>query len=176
MLILLGASCSGKSSIERKLAERGFNRIISYTSRPIRSCETNHIDYHFISDEEFLQKLDSGFFVEDSLYNSWHYGIAKEDCKDDAIGVVEVSGFRQLKKNENLHITSFFIKTEERERVTRMMKRGDKVLESFRRIISDQGMFSGIEREVDYVVENPDGKLNDAVQEIYNIINTLQED
>lgn len=171
MYILVGASCSGKSTIERKLTDKGLKRIISYTSRAIRKNEINNIDYHFLSKEEFEQKLSEGFFSEHSYYNGWNYGIASEDCCDDAIAVVETSGMRQLKANKNLNIKSFCIEADERTRVIRMMKRGDNVIESFRRIISDQGMFSGIEYEVDYVIPNPDGESDLAVEKIVSILN-----
>lgn len=170
MIVIVGCSASGKSSIEKKLTEHGYKKITSYTSRAIRKNETNHVDYHFLTKEEFEKKLSEGFFAEYSVYNSWNYGIAKEDCCNDAICVVETSGMRQLKANKNLKITSFFIATEERERVVRMMKRGDNVMEAFRRVISDQGMFSGIEYEVDYVIPNPDDKLDLAVEKILNIL------
>jgi guanylate kinase len=171
MIVIVGPSCAGKTCIERKLTEHGLKRIISYTSRVIRKNETNHIDYHFITKEEFEQKLLEGFFAEHSVYNSWNYGIAYEDCCDDAICVVETSGLNQLKANKNLNIKSFCINVDERTRVIRMMKRGDNIMESFRRIISDQGMFSGIEYEVDYVIDNPDGELDLAVGKIVNILN-----
>jgi len=167
----MGCSCAGKTCLERKLAKKGLNRITSYTSRPIRKSETNHVDYHFISDEEFKTKLEGGFFAESTTYNSWRYGIAKEDCTDNAIAVVEFFGFLELKKNKDLNIISFFIDVEERDRVVRMMRRGDNVMESFRRIISDQGSFSGAKREVDYVIPNPDGELDLAVEKIVSILN-----
>jgi len=103
-------------------------------------------------------------------YNSWNYSIAKEDCIDDAIAVVETSGFRQLKKNKNLKIISFYIDVPERVRVVRMMQRGDNVMESFRRIISDQGMFSGIDGEIDYVINN-DRPIEETVNEIIQTLN-----
>jgi len=174
MIIIVGCSASGKSSIEKKLTEHGLKRIISYTSRSIRKNETNHVDYHFLSKEEFEQKLSEGFFAEHSIYNSWNYGIALEDCCDDAICVVETSGMRQLKSNNEFNIISFCIQTEERERVIRMMNRGDNIMESFRRIISDQGMFSGVEYETDYIIENPDGELDKAVEKILNILKEVE--
>lgn len=86
--------------------------------------------------------------------------------------MVEFFGFLELQRNKDLNIISFFIDVEERERVIRMMKRGDNVMESFRRIISDQGSFSGAKREVDYVIPNPDGKLDLAVEKIISILNS----
>ena len=169
-ILLIGDSCSGKTSLERELCNHGYNRIISYTSRPIRKNEVQDIDYHFVTADDFINRLDRGFFAESTIYNSWRYGIAQKDCIDDAIAVVEPVGARQLRKNPNLHIISFYIEVEERERVIRMMKRGDSVMESFRRIISDQGSFNGIHREVDYIIQNQDGKLDLAVGQILEIL------
>ena len=169
MICIIGDSCAGKTTIERKLVKHGYNRIISYTTRPIRPCETNHIDYHFITDDEFDKMFLAGKLAEWSNYNAWNYGITKEDCIDDAIAVVETSGFRQLRKNKNLKIISFYIEVPERVRVVRMMQRGDNVMESFRRIISDQGMFSGVDREVDYVINN-DRPIEETLDEIIKIL------
>lgn len=173
MIILIGPSASGKSTIEKSLVRDGFKNIISYTSRPIRECETNHKDYHFITKEDFQEKLNDGFFAEHTEYNSWFYGIAKEDMKQDSIAVVEPFGFRQLLKlseKENFNILSFFIEAPERMRLKRMVDRGDNLMEIFRRIFSDQGVFQGIDKEVDYVIENHDGELYKAIENIEIIV------
>ena len=97
MIVIIGESAAGKSSIEKALVEHGYNQIISYTTRPKRINEVEDVDYHYISEQDFLNKLKNGFFAEHTLYNNWYYGIAKEDCIDDSIAVVEPFGFRQLK-------------------------------------------------------------------------------
>jgi len=171
MICIIGDSCSGKTTIERELVKHGYNRIISYTTRPIRTCETNHIDYHFITEEEFAKMP----LAESTIYNSWHYGISKEDAKNDAIAVVEPVGFRELKSKEWLDIVSFYIKVPERDRVIRMMMRGDNVMESFRRIISDQGSFNGIEREVDFIIDN-NRPIQKTVKEIVAILDKYYEE
>ena len=170
MIVIIGESAAGKSSIEKALVEHGYNQIISYTTRPKRINEVEDVDYHYISEQDFLNKLKNGFFAEHTLYNNWYYGIAKEDCIDDSIAVVEPFGFRQLKAIEGLNIKSFYIKADERERLVRMVKRGDNLLEIFRRIFSDQGVFQGINREVNYVIDNSDGKLDNAVNNILQIL------
>ncbi len=169
IIVLIGESASGKSTIEKMLVKKGFNKIVSYTTRPIRPNETDGVDYHYISKEEFLNKLQNGFFAEYTIYNSWYYGIAIPDCKDDSVVVVEPHGFRQLKKIERLNIISFYIKVDERERLIRMVKRGDNLLEVFRRIFSDQGVFQFIDQEVDYVIDN-NKNINDSVNEIIELI------
>ena len=45
IIVLLGASASGKSTIERRLADNyGFEKIVSYTTRPKRHDEINGRD------------------------------------------------------------------------------------------------------------------------------------
>jgi guanylate kinase len=168
MIILVGCSAAGKSSIEKELVAKGYKNIVSYTSRPIREKETNHKDYHFITKEEFETKKKEGFFAENTIYNGWYYGIAKSDMKGDAIVVVEPYGFRQIKKlsekNKSILI-SFFIDCPERTRLKRMVDRGDNLMEVFRRIFSDQGVFQGICDEVTYIINN-DRPIDQTVEEI----------
>jgi guanylate kinase len=171
MIVLIGPSATGKSVCEREMERRGFNRIISYTTRPIRKNGKEDIDYHYISDKEFIEKLNNGFFAENTIYRGWHYGIAKEDCIDNAIAVVETIGFFRLKRIEKLNIRSFFIKSSDRARLIRMAERGDEISEIFRRLYSDQGSFACIEEEVDFTIENENQSINETVDEIMGILN-----
>jgi guanylate kinase len=166
MIVLIGHSASGKSVCEKELEKRGYDRIISYTTRPMRVGETQDIEYHFISENDFLKKYKNGFFAERTKYRGWMYGIAEMDCIDNATAVVEPIGFRALQKIEYLNIKSFFLKVSERERLIRMAKRGDDIAEIFRRLYSDQGSFACIEEEVDYVVENENRTVAETVDEI----------
>lgn len=52
-----------------------------------------------------------------------------------------------------------------------MVDRGDNLLEVFRRIFSDQGLFQFIDKEVDYVVNNI--AVNDCIQEVLNKIDNI---
>jgi guanylate kinase len=174
VIAIIGASATGKTTIERILEKQGLERIISYTSRPMRKNEINDVDYHFISDAEFLEKLEDNFFAEHTSYRGWHYGISKNDCANNTVAVVEPVGFRRLKKIDGLNIRSFYIKTDDRTRMIRMLKRGDDIAEAIRRMYSDQGSFNGIEDEVDYIIENPDGKLDEAVKNIFDILEKIE--
>ena len=156
MVVLVGASASGKSSIERNLVEKhGYNKIISYTTRSPRVGEQDGIDYHFISKKDFLKLKENGFFAETTVYNGWYYGSAKEDCTDDKVAVMNPHGLRQLRKINDINITAFYINVPRRDRLIKILQRGDDIEEAYRRSVHDDGQFTGIEEECDFVINNP---------------------
>lgn len=155
MIVLVGASASGKSSIEKYFVEQfGYNKIVSYTTRPPREGEVDGVDYHFISVSKFLELKEQGFFIETAMYREWHYGTAKKDCTDDKIAVLTPHGLRQISKVGDINVISFYVNVPRRDRLIKLLQRGDSVEESYRRSLSDVGMFDGIEDEVDYVIDN----------------------
>lgn len=169
MIVLIGESASGKSTIEKELCNKGYERVISYTTRPKRPNEQYDVDYHYISEEEFLRLENIGYFAETTSYRGWHYGAAKKDCLDNKLIVVEPHGLRQLKQDKELNIISFYIKVSDNERLSRIAKRGDDIMECFRRVVSDQGVFQGIENEVDYVI-NGENTTENIIEEILDYI------
>lgn len=138
MIVLVGESASGKSSIEKNLVDNyGYKKIVSYTTRQPRQGEVDGIDYHYISESQFIKLQKEGYFAEVGEYNGWHYGTAKNDCTSDKVAVVTPHGLRQR-----------------RDRLIKILQRGDNIEEAYRRSLSDVGQFDGISDEVDYIVNN----------------------
>lgn len=160
MIILVGESASGKSTIEKILADKfGYKKTISYTTRPPREGEVNGVDYHFITEDEYIDKFNSGYFVETGAYNGWFYGTTKEQYYENTVCVLTPHGLRQIKKNFGEDaIKSFYIKVPRRDRLIKILERGDDIDEAIRRNQSDVGQYDGIEDEVDFVIKN-DGYL-----------------
>lgn len=155
MIVLVGESASGKSSIEKELVKTGkLKKIVSYTTRPPRQGEVDGIDYYFISEEEFKKLQSENFFVEVGCYRGWYYGSAFRDCGDNAIAVLTPHGLRQMKRIKELNIISFYINVPRRDRLIKILQRGDNIEESYRRNLTDVGLFDGIEDEVDYIMYN----------------------
>ena len=174
MIVLVGASASGKSSIERHLVNNyGYNKVVSYTTREPREGEVDSVDYHFITVEQFKKLKEQGFFAETAIYNNWHYGTAVEDCTNDKVAVLTPHGLRQLKKIDSLDITSFYIDVPRRDRLIKLLQRGDSIEESYRRNVSDVGMFDGIEDEVDFVIDNEG--YNKNIGEMADIVMSCHE-
>ena len=103
MLILVGHSASGKTEIANEL-RRDYNmkKIITYTTRPMRINETNGIDYHFVSEEDFLKLKENNFFVETTIFNGYYYGSSRDSVKDDAVVILDPMGLQNFKNSINL--------------------------------------------------------------------------
>lgn len=173
MIVLIGESASGKSSIERCLVDDyEYKKIVSYTTRQPREGEVNGVDYHFISVEQFYKLRADNFFAETAVYNDWFYGIAKEDCTDDKVAVLTPHGLRQVSKLKDINITSFYINVPRRDRLIKILQRGDNIEEAYRRSLSDVGQFDGIEDEVDYIICNEGYKrtIEEMAQEVHNCV------
>jgi len=178
LIILVGESASGKSTAEKILHnEYGYKKIISYTTRSPREGEKNGVDYFFVDDDIFNQLKYAGFFAESACYNGWKYGTPLDQCHEDSVLVSTPHGLRQLRKNVSLNIISFYIKVPRRERLIKILQRGDDIDESCRRSSSDVGQYDGIEDEVDFVIKNDGYKKfpEEIVDEIIVSINKAKE-
>ena len=185
-IILLGKSCSGKDSICNGLVKRGYEKLITYTSRPPRPDEVQDKTYHFISKEEFERLVSLGFFAEWTTYNTiegvWYYGTALDDlkCENDRVLILNSSGYEQIRQfNET--VISFYIYSNLKTIKSRMAKRvkekkGTKE-EHERRLESDNIDFKGMENKVDKIIYNNDGldTIESAVEKILSYVNEVKK-
>lgn len=69
MLVLIGKSASGKTEIAQILVKKyGFHSVVTYTTRKPRAGEIPDVTYHYITVEDFKQKIKEGFFAEWKQY------------------------------------------------------------------------------------------------------------
>lgn len=176
IIVITGKTSSGKDSIVNKLiSSHGYNHIITYTTRPKRKGEKQDIAYHFISDEEFKQKIDEDFFAEyksyDTEFGIWYYGSSLEDIKnadDKSVIILTPQGYRDVKdKLPEKDITCIYLYANNTTLKKRLTKRGDDIKEADRRLERDTEDFKGFESEADRIIYNNDG------EEIENVINKI---
>lgn len=162
MIVLVGESASGKSSIERILADKyHYTKTVSYTTRPPRNedgkKEIDGVDYNFISMDEFVEKFNTNFFIETGAYLGWFYGTTENQYSNNTVCVLTPHGLRQIRKNlknKDLDIVAFYIKVPRRDRLIKALQRGDDVDDATDRNKRDVGQYDGIEDEVDFVLDN----------------------
>lgn len=153
MIILVGESGSGKTTIVEDLLWRipNSHKIVSYTTRPPRSEEEDGVDYHFVTEDKFAEMKSTGLFAETGSYRGWHYGSLLTDYHETAIAVLTPYGLRQIKRKRN-DVFSVYLKVSRRERLIRLLNRGDDIEEAYRCSVSDLGQFDGIQDEVSCVI------------------------
>lgn len=91
LLVVSGPSGSGKTTLCRHLADLGeAHYSISCTTRAPRPGEENGKDYHFISRDDFQQKLDHEDFLEHALVHGNLYGSLKSEIVSFLIAGTDV--------------------------------------------------------------------------------------
>ncbi len=99
---------TGKTTLARMLVDEfpAVTESISCTTRPIRPGEIADKDYHFLTREEFAQKLQAGEFLEHAEVFGNSYGTLKShvDKKvkqgQHVILVIDTQGALELKKRK----------------------------------------------------------------------------
>lgn len=166
LLILVGKTASGKDAIVKELVKNGWDKVVTYTTRPIREGEKEDITYHYISDEEFKEKIDSGFFLEykkyDTEYGVWYYGSPKEEllsvkADENKVIILTPDGYRDFVKEAlGVQYRCIYIYSNSKTIQKRLKRRGDSPLEAKRRLDNDNIDFKGVENEVDRIFYNND--------------------
>lgn len=178
-IVLIGASGSGKSTIEHELSERGFRKIVSYTTRQPREGEKNGRDYWFVSNDTFKDMLAEGLFAEYEEYSQGRfYGTLKSDyVEGNNVAVLTPNGIRQVKRNlPNSDIYSVLVNADLGTRMLRYINRigvnkftYDDKNELCSRADRDFGMFLGMNKEVNLVVDNNyNANIKSIVSDIIN--------
>ena len=179
IIVLTGKSASGKNFAARKLEEYGYKTIVTYTTRPKRKGEKQDITYHFISDEEFKQKIDEGFFAEWKSYITnegvWYYGSSLEDIENadnKSVIILTPQGYRDIKeKLPDKNIACIYLYENIDTMRKRLSKRGDDPKEVERRIKSDLEDFKNFESESDKIVYNNfDADIDEVIKKILEFV------
>lgn len=177
MIVLAGASASGKTEVAKLLAKKyGICKVITTTTRKKRIGEIDGRDYFFVSKKKFEEMIHEGKFVEYTYYNGNLYGSTKDQITDNKCIVIDPAGLRSYIALKNEYkIVTFFLECDEETRIKRMKERGDEPDKITSRIKHDRVAFkkSNIAK-VDYII---DSSKQDCIEQeadrIYQIYTKL---
>ncbi len=178
MIVLAGASASGKTEVAKELAKKyGITKVITTTTRKMRVGETNGKDYFFVSKEKFELMLQEGRFVEHTLYNENLYGSTKDQIMPNRCVVIDPAGLRAYIALNDPTIVTFFLDSNEETRFKRMLLRGDKEEDAKKRVTHDRLAFRPENiADVDFHINSETHSVEEVTDDVYNkYIETLKK-
>ncbi|MEX0914236.1 MAG: guanylate kinase [Demequina sp.] len=107
LLVLAGPTAVGKGTVVRALRQRRPDVwvSVSVTTRPQRPGETDGVDYHFVTGDEFSAMIERGELLEWAVVHGTHrYGTPRqpvlEQLANDVPAILEIDlqGARQVKE------------------------------------------------------------------------------
>lgn len=118
LILFCGPSGSGKTTIVHHLLKKFpmMRFSVSATTRPKRENETDGIDYHFLSPEEFRTKIANNEFLEwEEVYKDRYYGSLKSEVErilqegNIALFDIDVVGGLNIRKNYGRQLLDVFV-------------------------------------------------------------------
>lgn len=156
---VMGKSATGKDTIYQKLLhenELKLQRIIPYTTRPIREGEEDGREYHFCTEED-VQRLEAeGKIVElrayDTVYGIWKYFTVNDGDiqleKENYLLIGTLEAYIKIRDYfGSQNVVPIYIEVEDGERLLRAISREKeqdvpKYEEMCRRFLADAKDFS----------------------------------
>jgi len=177
--VVTGPSGAGKNSvIDLMMAQiPGLVYSVSYTSRPKRPAEIDGEDYVFVSEDEFVGRVEAGDFLEHVIYLDDHYGTSKSQIEDsiargfDVVLNIEVEGAKTLQQEDlgRTKVVYVFLTPSSMEELEARLRKRDTEDETKiqRRLQVAKQEMKALPR-FDYLVINDD--LEMAVRELASIV------
>jgi guanylate kinase len=185
IIVISSPSGAGKTSVCHKLTERdkSIALSISDTTRPARDNEEDGIDYNFIDEEEFKNRIKNNSYIEyanvfGNFYGSQYKNITHHfENGRDILFDIDWQGAKQLRNSSFSNIISIFIIPPSKDTIYKRLKLRAKTSGDDEKAIDKR--MSKYETEMshkndyDYIVTNE--KLETCVSEIESIINGIRK-
>lgn len=111
LFVISAPSGTGKTTLcENLRATPDFIYSVSCTTRAPRSGEIDGTDYHFLSKEDFLSRIQSGDMLEHALVHGNYYGTLKATVKEaltqgtDVLLDIDVQGAASIRKTADVMV------------------------------------------------------------------------
>ncbi len=178
IFIISGPSGAGEDSIIEGLRKHfEIERIITTTTRSMRPNESQKNPYYFISQEEFKNGIAQDKFAEYAQeYNDNFYGVTKDELdrvnKSGKLGLWKIEYKGVITAKEKFpEIKSIYIAPPSLEILKQRIMRRDSVSEEY---VNERMEYTREwmkhEDIYDFKVINEEGKLEEAIKKVFDII------
>lgn len=123
-IILVGPSAAGKNHIRDVFVKKGYRADVSYTSRAPRENEKDGVDYRFISEKDFQERIFDGLFYEWVKYGNSYYGTGRYEWENADIFIMETDGVKAIYPVDRGDCLIIYVNTPFDTRLKRMRERG----------------------------------------------------
>ena len=176
MVVLSSPSGAGKTTITKKIQQKfsSFKISVSHTTRKPRPTEVDGIDYNFINEKSFKDKIKKNFFYEYAKIFDNYYGTSKNVVDtliktNDVIFDIDWQGNKQLSKFKQLNLIKIFITTINKDSLKkRLMARNQDSVKEVEKRLNSYGTDVSHWIDYDYIVVNEN--LENCFRQIENII------
>ena len=170
LVVLLGPSCSGKSTFQKELVENeGYHAVRTATTRPKRMGEDSS-SYYFLKDQAFSEWEVRGDLLCIETFRGWRYGVPRDELvrsasKTNRVVILTPGGVMELlAKHTDLVVgdalSVLYLGVDGATGEARAYSRGDDRREYLRRMAADSIDFRHFPREngvweftPDYILE-----------------------
>lgn len=177
LLVVSGPAGSGKGTVNKHLFETGdFVYSVSATTRAPRPGEIDGVNYHFITKEDFLGRIERGDMLEYTEYCKNYYGTPKKEAEEvlasgkNLILEIEVEGAENVKKKYPDAVLVLLLPPSYAVQEQRLRGRGTETEEKITERLARAREEIYHASSYDYVVYNHDGKDKEAAEEILAIV------
>jgi guanylate kinase len=177
LVVVSGPSGVGKDATLKRMQARGepFHFLVTTTTRVRRPSEVEGVDYHFVTGDEFQEKLERGDFLEHANVYGNLYGNSRSDIEaalrrgSDVIMRIDVQGAATLRKRVDGAIFIFLLSTLA-ELETRLRARKTESEDALRVRLDTAAQEMEERNHFDYCLRNEDSHLDHTVEDIAAII------
>lgn len=178
LFIVTGPSGAGKDSVIEAVHGLGleYGSVTTSSTRPMRPGEAEGHPYYFLSRDEFQKKIDNGDMIEWAEVYGNYYGSTREEVEHSrnkhgvVIIKVDPQGARTFKQIITDAVTIFIAPPSfeflEKRLVNRASDSPEVIQERLERAKDELKNLS----QWDYVITNEEGKLQEAAQQLVDII------
>ncbi len=181
LFIISGPSGVGKTTLvinflQQYKHEYHIDRVITYTTKQPRSTEICGVDYHFISQSEFQDKIENGFFLEWSGEYGAFYGTPLHIIDELALGaskilVIDRIGAAQIVKKHSQAILIWIEVSSHEVLFDRLIGRKTESLEQVHlRLSLAQKEINQEKNEPMYHCYIENDRMESAIQKIFDVI------
>ena len=175
LLVVSAPSGCGKGTILGEiLKDDSFYYSISATTRAPREGEQDGVNYHFITKEEFEQRIAQGGMLEYAQYCGNYYGTPKKEVEQmreagrDVILEIEVEGAMKVRALCPDAVFLFIAPPSVEELRRRLNKRGTEAAEVIEERVSQAARELSYAARYDYIIVN--GELEKAIQDFRTVV------